>query len=118
MSDLRESDIALTQNMMPTVQPCRRESWLLTGKLFTIAISQEFSSEKEGVDRLFELAAAANEIVEGAESFRDMNIVPFIPDHEVSPRAILGFARSKDNLDIRVNLFPPRQGVQIRSSNG
>lgn len=116
MPELRPSDIALATGK--DIQECRRDSWLVTGKLFTIHIHQAYASERAAQQRLDELCSAANDIAMGGESFRDMGFLPFILDNDDAPRAILGFARMHGDPDIRVTLFPPFTGLQIRSGNG
>lgn len=97
-----------------TPRTLSRATCLIVGKLFTISIHEEIADIGAAEKRLDELAAAANDIALGDEAFRQMPGLPFVIDNEESPRAICGFNRSNRNPDIRVTLYPPHEGVQLR----
>ncbi len=104
---LRASDIALMNDKHPDGEPCDRRSWLIHGRLFNFEIAQTVDGALDGERALDTLCSAANDIAEACESFRDMDILPFILNDNESPSAIQGYQRGKDHKDIRVVLYPP-----------
>jgi hypothetical protein len=87
--------------------------FLISGRIFNIAINEEIRGEEAARQRLDELAAAANDIAQSDPTHRAYSFLPYVLDNDEAPKAILGPSRKEGDLDIRVVIYPPGQHPKI-----